>query len=271
MVLREITHSDGFCSSNRALLYSMEAIPVLIPGLALPVPLQDKLSSLSLTGGIGYQLASLTSVTECDVSNNNLGNQIPYSLPPNLTSLNVANNQINGALPDMFGQLSALSTLDISSNSFTGDFSQSFTSLSSATDMYLQNNQFTGTIDVIANLPLKNLKDGNSWNSGLAPHLHLVHLQHLEGVVKIANRGSITLHLLAILVIVGKKSGVGGGAIAGIVISILALLEFNRYNSVFFHRIRLRLLTLKQKGYVPEYANTKKRLQAASCNLHSPR
>ncbi|GKB52329.1 serine/threonine-protein phosphatase 2A 65 kDa regulatory subunit A beta isoform-like protein [Tanacetum coccineum] len=69
-------------------------------------------------------------------------------------------------------------------------FPQSFTSLSSVSDMYLQNNQFTCTIDVLANLPLKNLnvannkftgwipnrlnninlqKDGNSWNSGLAP------------------------------------------------------------------------------------------------------
>nr|GFB58824.1 protein STRUBBELIG-receptor family 6-like isoform X1 [Tanacetum cinerariifolium] len=45
-----------------------------------------KLSSLGLSGGIGYQLASLTSLTDFDVSNNNFGNQIPFSLPPNLTS-----------------------------------------------------------------------------------------------------------------------------------------------------------------------------------------
>ncbi|GJT36427.1 STRUBBELIG-receptor family 7-like protein isoform X2 [Tanacetum coccineum] len=126
---------------------------------------QCKLPSLSLTGGIGYQLASLTSVAECDV---------------NTSYMAIQNLQL---LPNFI-------SLDISSNSFTGDFPQSFTSLSSATDMYLQNNQFTGTIDVLANLPLKNLnvannkftgwipnrlndinlqKDGNSWNSGLAP------------------------------------------------------------------------------------------------------
>nr|GEV51995.1 putative reverse transcriptase domain-containing protein [Tanacetum cinerariifolium] len=46
----------------------------------------SKLSSLGLSGGIGYQLASLTSLTDFDVSNNNFGNQIPFSLPPNLTS-----------------------------------------------------------------------------------------------------------------------------------------------------------------------------------------
>ncbi|KAL8232489.1 hypothetical protein R6Q57_002267 [Mikania cordata] len=224
------------------------------------------LSSLGLSGGIGFQLSSLTSVTSFDVSNNYLGNQIPYSLPPNLQRLNLANcgysgnlpysisqmtslkflnvagNQISGQLPDMFGKLSAITTLDLSSNSMTGDLPESFSLLSSATDMYLQNNQFTGTIDVLANLPLKNLnvannkfsgwvpsqlrninlqKDGNSWNSGPAPPP--------PPGTPAAGRGGQNRQPGSNSPSAdgssggGKKSGVGGGAIAGIVISILVV------------------------------------------------
>ncbi|GJW26080.1 zf-CCHC domain-containing protein [Tanacetum coccineum] len=75
-------------SSIRALLYSSKISSLIYHYTLIYIPTShSKLSSLSLTGGIGYQLASLTSVTECDVNNSNLGNQIPYSLPPNLTSL----------------------------------------------------------------------------------------------------------------------------------------------------------------------------------------
>ncbi|KAI7733296.1 hypothetical protein M8C21_033714 [Ambrosia artemisiifolia] len=225
------------------------------------------LSSLGLSGGIGFQLSSLTSLTNFDVSNNNFGNQIPYSLPPNLQRLNlagcgysgnlpysisqmtslkylnVARNQISGPLPDMFAQLSALTTLDFSFNSFTGDLPKSFSLLSSATDMSLQNNQFTGTIDVLANLPLKNLniannkftgwvpsqlsninlqKDGNSWNSGPAPPP--------PPGTPAAGRGGQNRQPAGNNPPTDsssgggkKKSGVGGGAIAGIVISIVVV------------------------------------------------
>ncbi|KAL4560107.1 hypothetical protein LXL04_032256 [Taraxacum kok-saghyz] len=152
-----------------------------------------KLPSLGLTGGIGFQLSSLTSLTEFDISNNYLGNQMPFSLPPNaqrlnfagcgytgslpwsisqmasLRYLNVAHNQISGQLPDMFGQLPSLTTLDLSSNSFTGDLPQSISLLSSANNMYLQNNQFTGSIDVLANLPLKTLNVANNKFTGWIP------------------------------------------------------------------------------------------------------
>ncbi|CAH1422933.1 unnamed protein product [Lactuca virosa] len=225
------------------------------------------LSGLGLSGGIGYQLTSLTSLNSFDISNNNLGNQIPYNLPPNLQRLNIAgcgfsgslpysislmkplkylnaaHNQLNGELTDMFGNLPSLSTLDLSFNTLTGNLPQSFSSLSSANDMYLQNNQFTGTIDVLADLPLKNLnvannkfsgwvpsrlkninlqKDGNSWNSGNAPPPppgspasgsgNRNRQPSGNGNPSTGNSGNG-----------GKKSGVSGGAIAGIVISILVV------------------------------------------------
>ncbi|PWA86190.1 STRUBBELIG-receptor family 6 [Artemisia annua] len=222
------------------------------------------ISNLGISGGnLGYQLTSLTSLKNFDISNNNLGNDIPYNLPPNLERLNfagcgfrgslpysislmpslkylnVARNQINGQLSDVFGKLTALSTLDVSFNSLTGNLPQSLSSLSSVTDMYLQNNQFTGTINVLADLPLKNLnvannkfngwvptqlkninlqKDGNSWSSGPAPPpppgTPPAGRRQPNGNKSPSSGNSSDG---------GKKSGIGGGAIAGIVISILVV------------------------------------------------
>ncbi|RVW52103.1 Protein STRUBBELIG-receptor family 7 [Vitis vinifera] len=104
-----------------------------------------ELSGLRLTGSMGYQLTSLTSVVNLDISNNNLGNQIPYQLPPNLQRL------------------------DFSLNSLTGDLPESFSSLSSITTMFLQNNQFTGSINVLASLPLETLNVANNHFTGWIP------------------------------------------------------------------------------------------------------
>ncbi|KAK3220652.1 hypothetical protein Dsin_014622 [Dipteronia sinensis] len=152
-----------------------------------------KLSNLGLSGTLGYALTSLTALTNLDLCNNNLGGDIPYSLPPNLERLNFANNrftgnvpysisqmaplkylniahnQLQGQLSDMFGKLPSLSTLDLSSNTLTGDLPESFSLLSSIMSMYLQNNQFTGTINVLANLPLENLNVGNNRFTGWVP------------------------------------------------------------------------------------------------------
>ncbi|KAK0594774.1 hypothetical protein LWI29_000398 [Acer saccharum] len=154
-----------------------------------------KLPNLGLSGTLGsaYALPSLIALTNLDLSNNNLGGDIPYNLPPNLERLNFANNrftgnvpysisqmaplkylnithnQLQGQLSDMFGKLSSLSTLDLSFNTLTGDLPESFSSLSSITSMNLQNNQFTGTINVLANLPLDNLNVGNNRFTGWIP------------------------------------------------------------------------------------------------------
>ncbi|KAK6917053.1 Serine-threonine/tyrosine-protein kinase, catalytic domain [Dillenia turbinata] len=203
-----------------------------------------KLPSLGLTGSLGYQLSSLTSLVNLDVSNNNFGNQMPYGLPPNVQRLNLAGNNFNGGIPysitsmtslkylnmshnqlqgqvgDMFGQLLSLSTLDLSSNSLMGDLPNSFSSLSSMTNMYLQNNQFTGTINVLANLPLDNLSNGNSWNSGPAPPpppgtppASTTKRNHHSNNNSGSNNGGGGGG--------SKRSGLAGGAVAGIVISIL--------------------------------------------------
>ncbi|OWM66521.1 hypothetical protein CDL15_Pgr013738 [Punica granatum] len=204
---------------------------------------QIKLPGLGLTGSIGFQLGSLTSLTELDVSNNNLAGQIPYSLPPSVQRLNLANNNFNGDIPYSISQMTSLKYLDLSFNSLTGNLPRSFSSLSSMTTMYLQNNQFSGDINVLANLPLDTLniannhftgwipeqlkgihlqRDGNSFSSGPAPPpppgtppITKSNRNHRSGSNNSPsdsdNGGG------------GKKSGIGGGGIAGIIISLLVV------------------------------------------------
>ncbi|KAJ4962194.1 hypothetical protein NE237_022133 [Protea cynaroides] len=152
------------------------------------------LSGLGLTGSMGYQLSSLTSVTYFDLSKNNLKGDIPYQLPPNavhlnlagngftgsvpysislmadLKELNLGHNQMKGQLSDMFGKLSKLTLLDLSFNSLSGNLPQSFGLLSSLTTLYLQNNQFTGPITVLARLSLDDLNIANNQFSGWIPN-----------------------------------------------------------------------------------------------------
>lgn len=152
-----------------------------------------KIPSLGLSGNMGYQLDKFASLTTFDISNNNLGNQIPYQLPPNLQRLNLAGcgfsgglpysislmsslkylnvsrNQIQGQVTLQFNSLTSLTTLDFSYNAMSDNLPQSFTSLTSINDMYLQNNQFTGTLDVLANLPLQKLNVENNRFTGWIP------------------------------------------------------------------------------------------------------
>ncbi|KFK38799.1 hypothetical protein AALP_AA3G161700 [Arabis alpina] len=153
---------------------------------------QIKLSGLGLSGSIGFMLDKLTSVTEFDLSNNNLGGDIPYQLPPNLERLNLANNQFTGSaqysismmtpikyinlahnqlkqLAIDFTKLTSLSILDLSSNAITGSLPNTISSLTSVKSIYLQNNQFTGTIDILATLPLENLNIANNRFTGWIP------------------------------------------------------------------------------------------------------
>ncbi|KAJ4717682.1 Strubbelig-receptor family protein [Melia azedarach] len=199
-----------------------------------------KLSGLGLSGSMGYQLSSLTALTNLDMSNNNLGGDIPYSLPPNLQRLNLGNNQFTGNVPYSISQMKSLKYLDLSFNSLTGNLPQSFSSLSSLSSLYLQNNQFTGPIDVLANLPLDNLnvannhftgwipeqlkninlqKDGNTWNSGPAPPpppgtppARKNSPKHKSDSNNSPSESDGS-----------KKSGIGGGGIAGILISIFVV------------------------------------------------
>ncbi|KAK8965213.1 Protein STRUBBELIG-RECEPTOR FAMILY 7 [Platanthera guangdongensis] len=145
------------------------------------------------SGTLGYQLSSLTSVTDFDLSKNNLQGDIPYQLPPSsvhinlagnaftggvpysisemsdLETLSLANNQLSGQVSDMFGKLRKLTELDLSINRFSGNLPQSFGSLKISMLWYLQNNQFTGPVNVLASLHLDNLNIQNNQFTGWIP------------------------------------------------------------------------------------------------------
>nr|CAB3449034.1 unnamed protein product [Digitaria exilis] len=133
---------------------------------------------------LGGQLGSLgkfTSITEINLSNNNIGGTIPDDLPvtlrnfflsdnqltgsipvslsklQSLTAMSLNGNHLDGKLPDAFDSLTGLVNLDISSNNFSGPLPPSMGSLTSLTTLHLQDNQLTGTLNVLQDLPLKDL------------------------------------------------------------------------------------------------------------------
>nr|CAB3499769.1 unnamed protein product [Digitaria exilis] len=156
-----------------------------------------KLSGLGLSGNLAYNMNSMDSLVELDMSQNSLGGgqQIPYNIPnkklerlnlagnqfsgampysistmPKLQYLNLNHNQLSGDITDAFSNLPSLTTVDLSSNSLTGNLPQSFTSLTSLKTLYLQNNQLTGSINVLANLPLDDLNVANNRFTGWIPN-----------------------------------------------------------------------------------------------------
>lgn len=236
---------------------------------------QIKLPNLGLTGSLGYQLQSLTSLTDFDLSHNNFGGSLTYNLPPNLQRLNLANcnfngqipysislmkplehldlshNQFNGQLTVDYSQLPSLSTMDLSSNALTGELPQTMSSLTSLNTLYLQNNQFTGTIDVLGTLPLQNLNVANNQFSGWIPkQLQNINLQKggnswNSGPAPPAPPGSQNNHHKS-----GNhekssdssssgngKSGLSAGAIVGIIMAILLVVAVVGF-FLFKRRIR---------------------------------
>ncbi|XP_031397717.1 protein STRUBBELIG-RECEPTOR FAMILY 8 isoform X1 [Punica granatum] len=153
----------------------------------------SEISGLGLSGTLGYLLTNLMSLRNFDLSNNNIHDAIPYQLPPNLTSLNLAGNNLSGNLPysistmvsltylntsrnslstsigDVFANLTKLGTIDLSFNNLSGDLPSSFTSLTNLSSLYLQSNQLTGSLDVFTSLPLTTLNVANNHFSGWIP------------------------------------------------------------------------------------------------------
>ncbi|XP_059662834.1 protein STRUBBELIG-RECEPTOR FAMILY 8-like [Cornus florida] len=154
-----------------------------------------QIPGLGLSGTMGYLLSNFMSLRTLDMSDNSIHDSIPYQLPPNLTSLNLANNNLSGNLPysisnmttlnymnisqntlsqligDIFANLSGLTMLDLSFNNFTGDLPSSFGSLSNLSTLHLQNNQLTGSLNFLADLPLTDLNVANNHFNGWIPQV----------------------------------------------------------------------------------------------------
>ncbi|KAF9683342.1 hypothetical protein SADUNF_Sadunf04G0003600 [Salix dunnii] len=128
-----------------------------------------QISGLGLNGTMGYLLANLMSLRTFDLSDNHLRDSLPYQLPPNLTSLNLAVNNLSGNIPYSMSSMVSLSYLDLSFNSFSGDLPSSFNSLTNLSTLNVQNNQLTGSLNVLTGLPLTTLNVANNNFSGWIP------------------------------------------------------------------------------------------------------
>ncbi|KAI3984313.1 hypothetical protein MKX01_011267, partial [Papaver californicum] len=129
-----------------------------------------KINGLELNGSLGGNLFSLFNLKQLDVSFNHIEGEIPSSLPPNetyidlssnnfnqtipfsLTSmkylrhLNLSHNSLSGPVGNVFMGPPNLKQMDLSDNNFTGDLPSSFGSLTNLTRFNIQNNHFSGVI-----------------------------------------------------------------------------------------------------------------------------
>ncbi|KAK8627206.1 hypothetical protein V6N13_134825 [Hibiscus sabdariffa] len=151
------------------------------------------LNGANLGGELGDNLGMFPSIKAIDLSNNQIGGNIPSSLPVTmqnfflsankftgsipdslssltmLTDMSLNNNQLSGEIPDAFQSLSGLINLDLSNNNLSGPLPPSMENLSSLTTLRLQVNQLSGTLDVLQDLPLRDLNIENNLFSGPIP------------------------------------------------------------------------------------------------------
>ncbi|XP_061346375.1 protein STRUBBELIG-RECEPTOR FAMILY 2-like [Gastrolobium bilobum] len=128
-----------------------------------------KIQGLNLTGCFGSMLYNLHKLKELDVSSNNIMGEIPFSLPPNATHMNLSHNFLNGPIGDVFTGLDNLKEMDLSYNNFSGDLPSSFGSLTNLARLFLHNNRFTGSVAYLAELPLIDLNIQDNLFSGILP------------------------------------------------------------------------------------------------------
>eukprot|EP01018_Ginkgo_biloba_P031166 Gb_20860 [translate_table: standard] len=115
----------------------------------------------AIGGIIPHSIGNLSSIQYLDLSRNNLGGEIPSSLGnihaptlvtfiladcPQLLVLNLANNQLEGNVPEQFGRLQYLQSLRFQENKLNGSLPLSITNCSQLQVLDLGNNAFIGTI-----------------------------------------------------------------------------------------------------------------------------
>ncbi|KAL2493835.1 Protein STRUBBELIG-RECEPTOR FAMILY 3 [Forsythia ovata] len=152
-----------------------------------------KLTGANLGGELGDNLGAFSSIRSIELSNNLIGGSIPSNLPATLLSFFLADNKFTGSIPSSISSLSQLSAmslnkneltgdipdafegltllvnLDLSSNNLSGQLPPSLGNLSSVTTLHLQNNQLSGTLNVLQDLPLRDLNIENNLFSGPVP------------------------------------------------------------------------------------------------------
>ncbi|KAJ3698649.1 hypothetical protein LUZ61_002354 [Rhynchospora tenuis] len=162
------------------------------------------LSGANLEGKLqDDSLANFTSLLTLDLCNNSIGGAIPEKLPSTLQILSLAGNQFAGTIPSSISYLTSISNLSLSGNLLTGELPDAFQPLvqlvslklsanklsgplppsmrylTSLATMHVQNNELSGTLEVLQNLPLKDLNIANNQFSGFIPE-NLLKIPNLQ-------------------------------------------------------------------------------------------
>ncbi|KAI3913208.1 hypothetical protein MKW98_007224 [Papaver atlanticum] len=114
-----------------------------------------QLNGLELHGSLPRNLGDLLNLKQLDLSHNHIEGEIPSSLPPNATHMNLSHNSLSGTLGDVLTGFPSLKNMDMSYNELCGDLPSSFKSLTNLNELYLHHNTFEGALNVLAYLPLQ--------------------------------------------------------------------------------------------------------------------
>ncbi|OEL27109.1 Protein STRUBBELIG-RECEPTOR FAMILY 1 [Dichanthelium oligosanthes] len=127
------------------------------------------LSGANLGGQLGNTLGNFTSLITLDLSNNNIGGTIPDGLPVTMQKFFLSANQLSGSLPSTLSSLTLLTSMSLNNNQLTGDIPDIFAALTGLANLNIENNLFSGPVPVkLLNLP-NFKKDGNPFNTSIAP------------------------------------------------------------------------------------------------------
>ncbi|XP_072951038.1 protein STRUBBELIG-RECEPTOR FAMILY 3-like isoform X1 [Typha angustifolia] len=151
------------------------------------------INAANLGGQLSNDLGNFTSIVTIDLSNNNIGGSIPENLPTTMRQLFLSANQLTGSIPSSLSKLTVLSAMSVNENHLTGELPNAFQSLTglinldlssnnlssqlppsmgsllSLTTLHIQDNQFSGSLNVLEDLPLKDLNVENNLFSGPVP------------------------------------------------------------------------------------------------------
>ncbi|XP_044953006.1 protein STRUBBELIG-RECEPTOR FAMILY 3-like isoform X2 [Hordeum vulgare subsp. vulgare] len=90
-------------------------------------------------------------------------------LGPNITEIVLKGVGLEGKLSEALGKLTSITRLDLSSNNLAGELPESMAMLKSLSALHVQNNRLTGTLDVLRDLPLKDLNVEHNQFAGSIP------------------------------------------------------------------------------------------------------
>ncbi|KAL2331733.1 hypothetical protein Fmac_019314 [Flemingia macrophylla] len=164
------------------------------------------LNGANLGGELGDSLGSFVSIRAIILNNNHIGGSIPSNLPvtlqrlflsdnqltgsipaslstlTELTAMSLNNNLLTGEIPDVFESLTQLINLDLSNNNLSGELPPSMENLSALTSVHLQNNNLSGILNVLQDLPLKDLNvENNQFVGPIPPKLLMIPTFRIDG------------------------------------------------------------------------------------------